>query len=202
MEISIRGIFKFKSQFCTFSCSVKASAPNMVTFADSSSSITVYFGNLAFKPETANVLSSTPKDSETISLLASCSLCKTSGDHQLADIYDRIVQSEMFRCKFCDGVLANTMKINHVEPLESVDSLAESETSTFFCHAENQAPVTIPSPLFRLVSELSVSSALCNGPEVVLKPDAFIEDSLHQSTDLESVFCSRCRIMVGRLGIK
>ncbi|KAM7541358.1 hypothetical protein Aperf_G00000040829 [Anoplocephala perfoliata] len=105
----------------------------------------------------------------------------------------------MFRCKFCDSVLANTMKINHVEPLESVDSLAAPESSTFFCHAENETSVIIPSSLFRLVSELPDSSALCNGPEVILKPDAFIEDSIHQSTDLESVFCSRCRIMVGRI---
>lgn len=125
---------------------------------------------------------------------------KNPDDKRVEKIFNRIVRSDMIRCKFCDAVLANSKKINKVEPLGFLDSLLESETSTYFCHSEKNTPVALPSPLSLMLKDLPHTSALCNGVDLIVGTDSIIKDSLILSKQLESVFCSRCRIMVGRLG--
>ncbi|VDL37220.1 unnamed protein product [Hymenolepis diminuta] len=178
---------------------LEVSTPNIIHFSDGFASYAVSFPDLTFKPDTANVLSTATSNSESISFLASYPFSKPPEDKRFGKICDRIVRSDMIRCKFCDAVFANSKKINKVEFLRFVDSLAVSEISTYFCHGESQSSVVLPSPLSIILSDLPDTSVLSNGVELIVGSDALIDGSLIQSKELESVFCSRCRIMVGRL---
>ncbi|VDO05198.1 unnamed protein product, partial [Rodentolepis nana] len=180
-------------------CSLKVSTPNVVNFSDGFAGYAVNFPDLTFKPDTAKALYTSSPNSESITFLASCPIPKLSEDKRFEKICDRIIRSDMIRCKFCNAVFANSKKTCKVEPLGFVDSLVTSEMSTYYCHTDNQSCVVLPSPLSMILNDLPDTSVLSNGVELIMGPDILIDGSLIKSQQLESVFCARCRIMVGRL---
>lgn len=186
---------------------MKLQKPNVLSLSHTLFETSVLFDHLEISPTSCSIIPETPLKTESYSVLAK-RMAKTSLDNYHKDICEHLTNGEMVRCKFCEADIAKIrlgMKFRHVwsniskvESLLPTDLLAGSEPNTFFCHATSGVTEQPCSPLSRTVANLPVSLALCNGVEVVLHPGAWIQNSTMIVPGSEGLFCSRCRLMLGR----
>ncbi|VDM26130.1 unnamed protein product [Hydatigera taeniaeformis] len=195
------GLRKFTLTLCgelNQNCSLKFVSPNILSFSEITPKIDIAFENLSFVPVSGAINPDSFGNFESISFDATCTLNSNDG-RRYSFICERIVNGEILRCKFCDGDIADIRNITKVDNLPSVDALASSEPNTFFCHGGHSVAAVSSTPLSRLVSNLSPSSVLCNGIEIILNSCVWASKPTKMLSKLEGVFCSRCHIMLGRL---
>lgn len=179
-------------------CTFKVVSPNILSFSEGASKIDVLFENLSLTPTSAELNPDSSGSFESVSFDATC-LSNSNDDRRYSYVCERIVKGEMLRCNFCDGDIADIRNITKVDNLSSVDALASSELSTFFCHEKNPATEVSGTALSRLVANLPPSSILTNGIEMIFNSGVWIYKSTKLISKLEGVFCSRCHVMLGRL---
>uniref|UniRef100_A0A5K3FMA9 E3 ubiquitin-protein ligase E3D n=1 Tax=Mesocestoides corti TaxID=53468 RepID=A0A5K3FMA9_MESCO len=180
------------------SFSANVISPNILSICDGRSEVKVTFEQLTFKPISCEIASDASTDIESFSVFATCS-SKLTDDLRYSDLCGRLINGEALRCKFCEADIVNISDVTEVGQLLPVDSLASSEPNSFFCHSVAQVPEQTGTPLSRTVNNIPSSSALCNGIEMIFNADSWVPLSTQSVPGSEGVFCSRCRIMLGRL---
>ena len=154
---------------------------------------------MSFKLASVEINPDSNANVKCISILANYT--KEAGeDNRFSEICRRIKNAETLCCKFCSANIADLKDVTKVDALPQVDNLSDSEPSTLFCHTNTANPVVCVTPLSRLVADISPSTVLCNGTEMVLHSGAWKPNVIEKISRVEGVFCSRCRTMLGHLG--